>query len=236
MRCAAKLKGFSLNEDCPVHASRDKILLDGDDFAGDDDGDDDEVFGLKGLESDEDEEGEEDIGMDEDDDEPSEEAPARKKKTQQLKKKQEESESSSSEEEEEETWGKAKSAYYSSNAAQLESDDDEGNELEEQEARRLQGKMREDMVEGDFGLEDTPDLEGTEETEYVCFLRLLSFCTEYFSSTLTEPAPTVIFTLPQDPKLLVRHLEKTSPETLALARDWQDTVEELEESASHIKM
>jgi hypothetical protein len=62
---------------------------------------------------------------------------------------------SSDSESEEETWGRNKSAYYSSNAAQLESDDEEANELEEQEAKRLQAKARDIMDEDDFGLGDT---------------------------------------------------------------------------------
>ena len=64
---------------------------------------------------------------------------------------------------EEETWGRNKSAYYSSNAAELDSEDDEANELEEQEARRLQAKAREHMGEGDFGLGDTIEDIGNED-------------------------------------------------------------------------
>lgn len=41
----------------------------------------------------------------------------------------------------------------------------------------------------------------------------------YLSRDLTE---SVILPLPQDKKSLLKHLEKTSPETLALARDWDD--------------
>jgi U3 small nucleolar RNA-associated protein 3 len=209
-------------------------LLDGDDFGGEDDGDEDEVFGLQGLEPDEDDDGDEAIEMGEGDDkEPTEDTRSQKKKAKKLKKKEQDSESSSSEEEEE-TWGKAKNAYYSSNAAQLESDDEEGNELEEQEARRLQGKMREDMAEGDFGLDDTPNLDGKAETECACFL-WFPFLANLSPSDLA-PVPVVIIPLPQDKKSLIRHLEKTSPETLALARDWQDAVEELQESAGYLKL
>lgn len=65
-----------------------------------------------------------------------------------------------------ETWGRNKSAYYSSNAADVESDDEEANELEEQEAKRLQAKAREVMVEDDFGLHDLAEVEpGKAETE-----------------------------------------------------------------------
>ncbi|KAF9468556.1 Sas10 C-terminal domain-containing protein [Collybia nuda] len=198
-----------------VHISTDKILLDGTNFGSDDDSEDEEVFALTGLEEEELEE--EDISANEGaEEEPLEETRPRKKATKKSKKIQESESASSSEEEE--TWGKTKSAYYSSNAAQLESDDDEGNELEEQEARRLQGKIREDMKEEDFGLGDIPNLEGQEEMD-----------------PLMEPASAAMTPFPQDPKLLVRHLEKTSPETLALARDWQDTVQDLEESALYIK-
>ena len=35
--------------------------------------------------------------------------------------------------------------------------------------------------------------------------------------------PPAVQSIPQDKISLLRHLEKTSPETLALARDWEDT-------------
>jgi U3 small nucleolar RNA-associated protein 3 len=67
-------------------------------------------------------------------------------------------------EEEEESWGRKKSAYYSSNAAELDSEDEEANELEEQEARRIQTKARDAMQDDDFGLADI-DQGDTEDTE-----------------------------------------------------------------------
>ena len=42
-------------------------------------------------------------------------------------------------------------------------------------------------------------------------------------SELDEPLKEITPSLPQDKRALIRHLEKTSPETLALARDWDDT-------------
>ena len=62
--------------------------------------------------------------------------------------------SSEDEGEEEESWGRKKSVFYSSNAAQLDSDDEEGHEMEEQEARRLQAKLREPLREDDFGFNE----------------------------------------------------------------------------------
>lgn len=93
--------------------------------------------------------------------------PTQKPKSSKAKSKKKVAISSSSEESEseEETWGRNKSAYYSSNAAQLESDDDEANELEEQEAKRLQGKARELMAEDDFGLEDPLEVTGIDAIE-----------------------------------------------------------------------
>jgi U3 small nucleolar RNA-associated protein 3 len=143
-----------------VHTSRDKILLE-DDALGSDDGDEDEVFGLKGLsDSDEGDEAGGVAGGDLDmEDEASEEepppAPKSKPKSKRLKKTEEppsseEGDSSS----EEETWGRTKAAYYASNADRLDSDDEEANQLQEQEAMRLQAKAREEMVEDDFGFGD----------------------------------------------------------------------------------
>ena len=74
--------------------------------------------------------------------------------------------SQASESEEEEGWGKKKSDYYSSNAAQLESDDEEANELEEQEAKKLQAKVRDTLGEDDFGLGDAVE-DAPEPEEYV---------------------------------------------------------------------
>ena len=42
-------------------------------------------------------------------------------------------------------------------------------------------------------------------------------------SELGESPREVAPSLPQDKRALIKHLEKTSPETLALARDWDDT-------------
>lgn len=75
--------------------------------------------------------------------------------------------SASESESEEEAWGKKRSAYYSSNAAQLESDDEEANELEEQEAKRLQAKARDPMQDDDFGLADPVEVSVDPEEECV---------------------------------------------------------------------
>lgn len=133
-----------------VHASRDKILLEGDEDGGDDDGDEDEVFG---MDLDDDDEDEEDV----EDEEDNEHMPdALTQKTSRSKKAKPKSKTAASDEdsEEDEGWGRGRSAYYSSNAAQLDSDDEEGNELEEQEAKRLQAKTRDAMTDNDFGLAD----------------------------------------------------------------------------------
>lgn len=78
--------------------------------------------------------------------------------------------SSSDTESEDETWGRSKSAYYSSNAAQIDEEDEEANELEEQEARRLQVKARDTIREDDFGLNEGLEAEPTAEVEYVLSL------------------------------------------------------------------
>lgn len=145
-----------------VHNSRDKVLLQGDDLRGDDDGDEDEVFALNGMED----EGTGSMDIEEEEEgEEEEEMPTRPKKSKKPKKKAESSSEEESDDDEDESWGRNKSAYYASNAAQLESDDEEGNELEEQENIRLQRKLREGMIEGDFGLNDALDIEDTEEIE-----------------------------------------------------------------------
>jgi U3 small nucleolar RNA-associated protein 3 len=201
----------------------------------DDDGDDDEVFALKGLE---DESGDdEDVEMDDlDDEEVMEETPAPKKKKEKPQKKKQSTQSESSEgpESEEETWGKSKSAYYSSNAPQLDSDDEEANELEEQEAKRLQAKSREDLEDADFGLKDAFDVGIHEGTEYATNSFPFRLTDYLCPSELPERASVVVAPLPQDTNSIIRHLEKTSPETLALTRDWEDTAHNLMETQAEI--
>lgn len=129
---------------------------------------DEEVFPLQGISSDSDDDGYEDeypydeqgssdgMQVDSDDDvEPSTSKSKQKpsKATRDIKKSSSKKNASDSEEEGE-TWGHSKGAYYSSNAAQIDSEDEEANELEEEEALRLQTNAREGMCDEDFGLGD----------------------------------------------------------------------------------
>ncbi|KAJ7175765.1 Sas10 C-terminal domain-containing protein [Mycena filopes] len=196
-----KASDVPLDEEDEFHASRDKVLLEGNELGGDDDGDEDEVFGLDLDDSD-------DLGDEEEPEDEAEDTPATKAKSSKGKSKKSKPKSKASSDEdseEDEAWGRGRSAYYSSNAAQLESDDEEGNELEEQEAKRLQAKSRDAMADNDFGLDDV---------------------VEPMTMDAPEDLPAAD-PLPQDTKSLIRQLEKTSPETLALARDWEDTAESL---------
>ena len=148
-----------------VHASKDRILLEGEETGADDDGDEEEVFALKGIPSSENDEDEEDVYEEEDDDEDQPHPPARVRKGGRANAKPPpESDEEEQGSEEEEGWGRKKSAYYSSNAAELDSDDEEANELEEQEARRIQVKARDTMLDDDFGLADL-DQDNAEDTE-----------------------------------------------------------------------
>jgi U3 small nucleolar RNA-associated protein 3 len=117
------------------------------------------VFRLNGIDDSDDEGGMAEYEHEDDSDE-EEEVPTAKTETAQRKgkgKKRKVVESSSEEgnsESEEETWGRSRGAYYASKADQLDPEDEEANELQEKEARMLQAKARDDMVEADFGLED----------------------------------------------------------------------------------
>ncbi|KIM89034.1 hypothetical protein PILCRDRAFT_812924 [Piloderma croceum F 1598] len=216
-----KLSDIPMDEEDQFHTSRDKILLEGDESGGEDDGDEDEVFGLQGLpEEDSDDEDNLDQGEDQEDvDMEQSTSKSKSKKSKGKKSTVKESSESSEPESDEETWGRNKSAYYSSNAAQLESDDEEANELEEQEAKRLQAKARDAMDEDDFGLGDPHDIVGR----------------QIDVDDFAEPTAQVVEPLPQDKQTLIRYLEKTSPETLALARDWDDTAWNLMRSQTKIK-
>ncbi|KAI0669213.1 Sas10 C-terminal domain-containing protein [Trametes maxima] len=223
----SKIRKWNKSSDIPLeaedefHASRDKILLNGDADGGSDDGDEDEVFALKGMDEDVSEDSEDDGegAQYEDDDEDDiddvhhaaaeaakKEKSKNKGKGKGKKGKKDESEEEESEEdsEEDEGWGTKKSAYYASNEQEIDSEDEEAIELEEQEAKRLQTKARDTMADDDFGLDDVA--EGMSETDGV----------------VDEPAQPVVQPLPQDKPSLLRHLEKTNPEALALANDWDD--------------
>lgn len=157
-----------------VHASRDRILLEGEDIGADDDEGEEEVFGLKGIQSSDSDEDADDMNEEEsqDDEEENQQRPkvrASRKGKAKVKPppESEVEEEGEEEEEEEESWGRKKSAYYSSNAAELDSEDEEANELEEQEARRLQVKTRDVMADDDFGLADVAREDAEEVEEYV---------------------------------------------------------------------
>ena len=210
--------------------------MDGDQYGDyDDDGDDDEVFALKGIDDDDSEEDEgvydEDDEILDDEAEIETEAPSTKKKSKHSRKvKGKTAESPEPElEEEEEGWGRGRAAYYSSNAVELESDDEEGNELEEQEAKRLQAAARKEMTDDDFGLNDNPEVvQKDSDIEYGhCPPHPFAISTDPPSSGVAESTPSVLPSLPTDKKGLLRHLEKTSPESLALARDWDETARNL---------
>ena len=148
-----------------VHAGRDRILLGGE-HSSDDEGDEDEVFALKGMPEDSESDDSEDEDDILDDDDPYKNLPSasvedtktksKKDKAKKSKKGKavESDEEREESEEEEEGWGRKKSEYYASNDAQIESDDEEAHEMEEQEAKRLQTKTRDGLADDDFGLDD----------------------------------------------------------------------------------
>ena len=56
-----------------------------------------------------------------------------------------------------------------------------------------------------------------------------------FCRLVDEPALPVVQQLPQDKHSLLRHLEKTNPEALALAHDWEDGAHSLVTSKAKIE-
>ena len=143
----------------PVHTSRDEILLDGAHSDSDEDLDN-EVFSLQGVS-----ESDDDNGQDAEDDDETEEGQSHAKKVVPKSKAVRKTKvtgrapTEDPSDSEDETWGRKKSAYYSSNAAEIASDDEEANELEEQEAKRLQRKARAPLLDSDFGLGDPVQVE-----------------------------------------------------------------------------
>ncbi|KAF8490792.1 Sas10 C-terminal domain-containing protein [Russula emetica] len=214
------LEDIPMDEEDQFHASKDRILLEGEEAGADDDGDEEEVFALKGIPSSESDEDEEDA-YEEDDYDEDQPHPVSTSKGSNAKAKPptESDDEEEQESEEEESWGRKKSAYYSSNAAELDSEDEEANELEEQEAKRIQAKTRDAMLDDNFGLADInqDDMEVNEDP-------------------LLEPAMVVATqAIPLDKKDALKHLEKTNPETLALANDWEDIAARVVHTQEKIK-
>ncbi|EIW59077.1 rRNA-processing protein SAS10 [Trametes versicolor FP-101664 SS1] len=222
MRKWNKASDVPMDEEDQFHASRDQILLEGNEDGGSDDGDEDEVFALKGVGSDGSEDEDEGAAAEDDEDDIDDvhyaaAAAAKKEKEKKSKakakgkkgKKAESSEEESASDSEDEGWGTQKAAYYSSNAQEIDSEDEEAIELEEEEAKRLQTKARDAMADDDFGLGDV--VEGLPDTD----------------GLVDELAAPAAQPLPQDKQSLLRHLEKTNPEALALANDWDDVAHSL---------
>ncbi|KAF8272853.1 Sas10 C-terminal domain-containing protein [Lactarius quietus] len=201
------LADIPMDEEDQFHASKDRILLDGEGIGADDDGGEEEVLALNGIQSsDSDEDTDDQEDRDDEEDQPRPEVRARKKGKAKARPPPESEDEEEGEEEEEESWGHKKSAYYASNAAELDSEDEEANELEEEEAKRLQVKARDALTDVDFGLADIAQ-EDAEDAD----------------DPLLGPTPVVSTrTLPLDKNAAIRHMEKNNPETLALAFDWED--------------
>ncbi|KIK69636.1 hypothetical protein GYMLUDRAFT_236138 [Collybiopsis luxurians FD-317 M1] len=207
------ISDIPMDEEDQFHASRDQILLEGDGDEQDEDLDDEEVFALQGMSDEDDEEEEQEEAEDEfeNDVEAKQAKPKSRKEPNSKKKKAEKKqEEEEEEEEEEESWGRGKAAYYSSNAAQIDSDDEEALQLEEEEARRLQAKSRDDMNDEDFGLEDPIEVKVTADTDVM----------EDVQTPAAKPDL-------QDKAAILHHLQKTDPESLALAGDWTDSANSL---------
>ncbi|KAH8824904.1 Sas10 C-terminal domain-containing protein [Flagelloscypha sp. PMI_526] len=214
-----KYTDIPMDDEDEFHSSKDKILLDDADDEIDPYGNEDEVFSLKGVpgpnesdDEDDDEQQDSDVSM--------EEAPKKSsKKSSQRKKKKSKQDLSESEQEssEEEHWGKSKSVYYNSNAAELDSDDEEGQELELQENRRIQAKHLSSLTDEDYGLEGISELSLNDDDAL---------------------APSIQTNLPllTDKNAILRHMEKTSPETLALARDWDEVARSLVKRQKQIQI
>lgn len=213
-----------------VHADKDKILLEGANSDEDDDdlGDRNEVFALKGLQ----ESSDEADGVDEDEDEEEEDRYAfddgydeeykasiskvsQSKASRELTRlRAEDKEDDEALDEDLDTWGTKQSEYYTGGFTQddeyegsLDSEDERKEREEmEQEVRRLQKKTREEISEEDYGLGDENELGVDEDSD---FLKELDKVDE-------QPVEK------KDKKTLLKELELKSPETLALAREWED--------------
>ena len=135
-------------------------------------------------------------------------------------------------------WGSNKYAYYNANNldnidSDSEIDEEQARELELKEVKRLQRKSRSDMDDADFGL-------GDDEVEGGLGKALKDAGREQRRRELdgddeqSAPASAAVSTeqepLPQDEQgrqALLAKLQRTSPETIALAGEYADMLEEL---------
>ncbi|PWN24765.1 hypothetical protein BDZ90DRAFT_282092 [Jaminaea rosea] len=243
------------------HHNRDQVLLNGDD--GDNDQPDAfanqrEVLGLDESEADDSSADEGHDGASNDD---TTAAPTRKSKQfKRLDKTAATAEPlsdsdvdvSSDEEEDISRWGSNKRSYYNTNDldrmdSDSEIDEEQARELELNEVKRLQAKSRKGMEDADFGLGEADELGGAEQGGKGVRER------ERRRAELDEAQPAVKATsiaaaagktasaaaaLPTDPvaraSLLVQ-LQKDSPETVALAGDFADAVDQLIKTESLLK-
>ncbi|KIO18683.1 hypothetical protein M407DRAFT_31668 [Tulasnella calospora MUT 4182] len=219
----AGLKRWETREDIPLddeeqfHADRDRILLEGDDEWDDDGlGDQNEVFGLKGLASsdDDEEEGESDSQWEHEEDEAAVKAIPSSKTSAELSRKAAPKAKDESEEEEDEGWGRKQSAYYVDGEGNASDEDEEELEkMEEEEARRLQRKAREQIAEEDYGLDFARNLDAEVE--------------EYDVLKEVDPSPSTSAVPAKSKAVLLKELERSDPASLALARDWESVAEDV---------
>lgn len=202
---------------CVVHVDRDRILLEGDDEWDDDGlGDQNEVFGLKGLASsdDDEEEGQSDLGEEHEEDEADAKATPSSKSRAEPSRKAPSKGKDESEEEEDEGWGRKQSAYYVNGEGDVsEEDEEELEKMEEEEARRLQRKAREQIAEEDYGLDFARNLAA--EVEELDVLKEV------------DPSPSTSTVPAKSKTVLLKELERSDPASLALARDWENVAEDV---------
>lgn len=137
-------------------------------------------------------------------------------------------------------WGSNKRAYYNTNdLSKMDSDSeidaDEARRLELEEVTRRQRKARQGMEDADFGLGEADELGGAEEggrgvkerERRRAELDEPTVAIEQSNAASTEMAPQE---LPSDPvarAALLAQLQKASPETVALAGEYADAVDQL---------
>lgn len=138
-------------------------------------------------------------------------------------------------------WGSNKHSYYNTNnldklESDSEIDEEQAKELELQEVKKLQAKSRRGMDDADFGLGEADEVGGAEQGGKGARerqRRRMEFDGELEAASAAKEgakAAAESEELPSDAvaraELLVQ-LQKTSPETIALAGDYADAVEQL---------
>ncbi|UZJ51239.1 hypothetical protein CBS101457_000559 [Exobasidium rhododendri] len=137
-------------------------------------------------------------------------------------------------------WGPNKQSYYSTNnlddlSSDSEMDEEERREMEVREVKKLQGKSRQGLIDGDFGL--SQDMLKFEASAAAREARKKELDMDSLAKTPTSTAEALdIASLnPLQRAELLSSMQKATPETLAMIGEYGDIVEDIDIVSNRLK-